>query len=428
MHLNQIRLEHFRGATNLVINLDAKLNVFYGNNGAGKSTILDAAALALSRTINRITAHQSSKKTFLETDIQNGQNQSSIAIAGECFQVSFDHQYMKIRNGRFAGAGRSAASIQPSIEKLRSILLNNEHSNVPVLLYYPVNRTVLDIPLKIKTKHDFDVINTYDESLTGAANFRTFFEWFRNREDIENELLKPIRGFDAEQLTQIDWNKYRDSQLQAVRTAICTFMPEFSDLTIRRSPLRMEITKNKETLRVEQLSDGEKCLMAMIGDIARRLVIANPSCDNPLDGDGIILIDEIDLHLHPTWQHMIISQLIKTFRNCQFLISTHSPLVITHIFPVNLFSLAMCSGKLTVEKPHESYGRNVIRILEDLMGLPTTRPDEIEKRIKNIYALIAEWELEKAANKIEELKKLIGDDPEFARAKMLLQRKESISA
>jgi predicted ATP-binding protein involved in virulence len=62
--------------------------------------------------------------------------------------------------------------------------------NLPVFVYYPVNRAVLDIPLRIREKHRFDLLSAYDESLTSGANFRTFFEWFREREDLENENLR----------------------------------------------------------------------------------------------------------------------------------------------------------------------------------------------------------------------------------------------
>ncbi|MDM8525382.1 AAA family ATPase [Desulfococcaceae bacterium HSG8] len=95
--------------------------------------------------------------------------------------------------------------------------------------------------------------------------------------------------------------------------------------------------KNNSEFSIEQLSDGEKCLIALIGDIARRLAIANPSLDDPLQGKAVILIDEIDLHLHPSWQRMILPGLLATFPKCQFVITTHSPQVLgetdaRHIF------------------------------------------------------------------------------------------------
>lgn len=107
----------------------------------------------------------------------------------------------------------------------------------------------------------------------------------------------------------------------------------------------MEIEKDGQLLTVNQLSDGEKCLIAMVSDLARRMAIANPTGD-PLQGEGIILIDEIDLHLHPKWQRMIVPKLLEVFPNCQFIISTHSPHVLTHIQPENIFLLRWVDGNI----------------------------------------------------------------------------------
>jgi predicted ATP-binding protein involved in virulence len=85
------------------------------------------------------------------------------------------------------------------------------------------------------------------------------------------------------------------------------------------------------------LSDGEKCLLAMVGDLARRLAIANPDYPDALQGEAIVLIDEIELHLHPSWQRNIIPALKRTFPKCQFIITTHSPQVLSYIQPKNIY-------------------------------------------------------------------------------------------
>jgi predicted ATP-binding protein involved in virulence len=87
-----------------------------------------------------------------------------------------------------------------------------------------------------------------------------------------------------------------------------------------------------------QLSQGEKSLI-LVGDIARRLAMMNPKLDNPLLGKGIILIDEIDMHLHPQWQRSIIQRLQTTFPNCQFILTTHSPLVISDTQNILVYDL-----------------------------------------------------------------------------------------
>jgi predicted ATP-binding protein involved in virulence len=204
-------------------------------------------------------------------------------------------------------------------------------------------------------------------------------------------------------------------------------MPDFTNLTVRRNPLRMEVEKNGKTLQVNQLSDGEKCLMAIVGDIARRLAIANPKLKNPLEGEGIILIDEIDLHLHPKWQRVVVSQLNNVFKNCQFIISTHSPHVVTHVKKENLFLISSKGNDLKVIKPQESYGKTIERILEDIMGLETTRPEAVNSSIRKIYDQIHLNELKLALDLINDLENEIGSDPELAKARSLIKRKEFIN-
>jgi predicted ATP-binding protein involved in virulence len=188
----------------------------------------------------------------------------------------------------------------------------------------------------------------------------------------------------------------------------------------------MEVLKEGRSLTVNQLSDGEKCLMALVGDLARRFAIANPSRENPLEGEGVVLIDEIDLHLHPKWQRMMVPKLLEVFPNSQFLISTHSPHVITHVKPENLFLLQLREGQLFCSRPAESYGKTVERVLEDLMGIETTRPVEVKESLRRIFQQIDQGDFDGARNSIERLEKKIGEDPELTKAGVLIKRKELI--
>jgi predicted ATP-binding protein involved in virulence len=144
------------------------------------------------------------------------------------------------------------------------------------------------------------------------------------------------------------------------------------------------VEKQGQELIVNQLSDGEKCLLAMVGDLARRLAIANPSLENPLQGEGVVLIDEIELHLHPKWQREIIPALTRTFPNCQFIATTHSPQVISEVKPNGIYILEATSEGVVARRPESSYGRDSNRILEDLMGVPA-RPQEIKDDILKCF-------------------------------------------
>ncbi|MFM6324834.1 MAG: AAA family ATPase [Microcystis panniformis] len=424
MKIKSIKLINYRGAVSLNIDFHRQLNVFIGVNGAGKSTVLDSLAIMLSWLVNRLKNTNASGRKISETEINNGQGTAIIEITG----VTEDSQeitwkIVKTRTGYIhAGERNNFSQLNEYTQQIqRQITEHQGQINLPLFVYYSVNRAVLDIPLKIKTKHQFDSLSAYENALTSGSDFRTFFEWFREREDLENEnrkyqydLIKP-EGF-----------CFPDPQLEAVRETIERFLPDFTNLSVRRNPLRMEVTKKNEIVTVNQLSDGEKCLIAMLGDLARRMAIANPQNPHPLTGNGVIIIDEIDLHLHPQWQRFVVPKLLEVFPNCQFFISTHSPNIITHVQPESLHFMEQTEMGIKFHPVQESYGKNVDRILEDLMGLETTRPKEIAEALKDIYEQISQNQLEAAKNKINDLRAKIQDDPELIKAEVIIRRKEII--
>ena len=428
MHIQTLTLNNYRGAQSLSLDLDSHLNVFVGINGAGKSTILDAATLLLSWAVNRIRSPTASGRPIAEGDITNGQPSASIELSIELMGAHEDKsitwRLAKARKG--SRISENPTNLKPLSSYVNAVQdrLQSESASLPLFAYYPVNRAVLEIPLRIRTRHEFNLLAAYDKALERDTAFRTFFGWFRAREDLENELkILRIEGSTPKARKAPD---APDPQLQAVRDALYQFLPEFSNLRVRRSPLRMEIEKNGRFLTVNQLSDGEKCLIALISDLARRLAIANPNAESPLTGEGIILIDEIDLHLHPKWQRIVVPKLLKVFPNCQFLVSTHSPHVLTHVQPENIFLLDWIDSNITAQHPSESYGKTAERILEDLMGLETTRPTVVKTDLQSIYELIARDQLDEARQKVAHLKARISSDPELVKAEGLIRRKELI--
>lgn len=216
-------------------------------------------------------------------------------------------------------------------------------------------------------------------------------------------------------------------EIKIIKQTIERLLPEYSNLRVKRHPKpQMLIDKDGETFSMDQLSDGEKNIIVLISDIARRLTIANPRIENPLEGNGIILIDEVDLHLHPAWQRLVIPKLLEFFPNCQFFISTHSPQVVSHVKPYSLFLLRNMENRLTWSQATESYGKTSDRILEDLLEVDA-RPSEEKERLKALFRMIDAGELEKAKKELERLDELIvGGEPELAKARVLIKRKEII--
>ncbi|MDF5724390.1 MAG: AAA family ATPase [Rhizonema sp. PD37] len=465
MKIKRLKITSFRRISDLTLLFDENQpTVLLGINGVGKSSILDCLAILLSKLTGRIQESLDSTRSLSEQDIMNGSEQTEIEItvsldegreftwlvnkqkegsklaksAGEmrleaikAILVDIDDQRLQQLNRSrdltkalsqvFAQieaddvSQDSVASLETAVDYIKSQLDQNENASIPVVVYYPVNRAVLDLPLEITADYLVKQINAYDQALTGGRiDFKGFFEWFRNTEDLENELRRDNPG-------------YRDKQLSAVRRAIASLQPDFSDLRVARSPLQMTVKKQGQEFIVNQLSDGEKCLLAMVGDLARRLAIANPGDLDPLQGSGVILIDEIELHLHPKWQRQIIPALTRTFPNCQFIITTHSPQVVSHVKPDSLYLLQATSNETVVQQPESSFGRDSNSILEDIMGVPE-RPPEIQNSLRDLFRLIEQGDINRARQLRKDLADEIGeDDPEFVRADVLIRRKEILN-
>jgi predicted ATP-binding protein involved in virulence len=416
MKVKRLKMQSFRGIGDLTLEFDeAEPTVIIGINGVGKSSIIDCLAILLSRFTSSIQHSTPSGRLFSEEDITNGQKETHNEIIVSFNSEEATWSLTKVRRGRSKDTSSHLSAITKIAENIKKDL-HTSHQNIPVLVYYSTNRAVLDIPLKIRKKHLFEQIDIYENALTGAGSeFRLFFEWFRKQEDLENELrLEDNTG-------------YRDKQLESVRQGISSLIQNFSNLRVRRSPLRMTVQKQGEELIINQLSHGEKCLLAMVGDLARRLAIANPTLPDPLQGSGIVLIDEIELHLHPKWQREIIPALTRTFPNCQFIVTTHSPQVLSQVKPEGIYILEKTDESVVVKRPESSFGRDSNRILEDLMGV-SERPQEIKESLLELFRLIDAGNIEGARQLRQQLANEIGaDEPEFVKADVLIRRKEILN-
>ena len=438
MRVKRLKMTSFRGIGDLTLEFPTdEPTVFIGINGVGKSSILDCLAILLSCLLARIQFDPTSRNTFLkfkgfnsynerERDLANGRSFNEQDIEnGKAFtqneiKISLDSQDLKWSVASHKTEDSTDTNIE--IVELNSISKNlrrqwktNAEFNIPLVVYYPVNRAVFDINLEIPSENLFKQIEAYEQALDGTQiGFSSFFQWFRAVEDLENEERR-------------DNPDYRNRQIEAVRQSIYSLQPGFSNLRVKRSPLRMTVTKQGQELIINQLSDGEKCLLAMVGDLARRLAIANPSLPDPLQGSGVVLIDEIELHLHPKWQREIIPALTRTFPNCQFIVTTHSPQVISDVKPDSIYILEATPEGIVAKRPDSSFGRDSNYILEVLMGTPA-RKEEIKDELLELFRLIDRGDLDGARQLRQQIADQIGaDEPELVKANVLLRRKKILN-
>jgi predicted ATP-binding protein involved in virulence len=408
MHLEHFELHDLGPIRTANLALVRRFNVLAGVNGAGKSTILGAIALMLGRYSAAVRTGKA-VGAFDRAKIRRGaQSAQAIATArvgpGEGAD-QFTWSAGISRPGRVTpGLTRSRSLIEFAVTRAEQVERDPEQASLPIVVFYSVNRAVLEIPLRIRNKAPFGQYAALEEALTqGGRSFRTFFSWFRDREDYENE-------------RRADGHRRMDPQLTAVRRAVASMLPGFEDLRIKRQPVRMLVTKGGTDFRVDELSDGEKCLLAMVGDLARRLAIANPGSRNPLEGSVIALIDELELHLHPAWQRQAVVRLQETFPNCQFIVTTHSPQVLSEVAPEAIFLLR--EGR--VVQPSRSYGRDSNLILEELMGAQS-RPAWAEAALEALYEAIDDEAMDIARQRLLALEARLGvQDPGLTTARALL--------
>jgi predicted ATP-binding protein involved in virulence len=338
----------------------------------------------------------------------------------------------------------------------RSDFTENNQTSFPLIAYYPVERGVFSkISLKINNfLHEYNQLDGYKNTFSSNIAFDDFFEWFRQRSDIEDEIeLEKIpnilekfssaleQGFKAQDTGDIQYFKLAkdyelqakelekeienglDPKLRAVRNAISLFMSNFSNLRVMYRPrLRMLVDKKgtDKPLDILQLSQGEKSLMALVGDIARRLAIMNPALENQLHGKGVVMIDEIDMHLHPKWQRSIVQNLQNTFPNCQFILTTHSPAVISD--SPNLLVYELNDGEVT-QLPN-LYGMDVNMVLLQEMDTEV-RNAQIEQQLNDLFNTIQIRELDSAKEKLIQLEKLLPmNNSDLLKARLLLRKME----
>ena len=146
--------------------------------------------------------------------------------------------------------------------------------------------------------------------------------------------------------------------------------------------------------------------------------------DNPLLGEGVVLIDEIELHMHPSWQRVILSVLKKTFPNIQFIITTHSPIVLSEVDDSYKIFFMSNDGKETVINDFSRLdGFDINYILEEFMGT-RSRNTKTEELVRSVYAAINEGDKENAIKNIEKLKTITNENNEdVVMAEMLMKRK-----
>lgn len=409
MHVKELIIHNFRGIKDLhlILNSNHNVCVLVGVNGVGKSSILDSINLMMEFYSHVVEAsliestHRRNKFT-LPSDIYNASNYMSNQI-----KVSLDNGNevdWEIVDFREWDEYEEDIYLLKRNKAAECIVENGREQLFNRYCYYLSNREMIDLT------------GTEKNNRKNIVDFRSFSKWFKETEDLENEqrLSENI--------------EYRHPLLKAVRQAIYLVLgDDYDSLTFKRAIGKITIKKSGREIAIDLLSDGEKSLLAMVSHLARRLAEEYDFLGIELGASALVLIDEIELHLHPSWQRMIIPRLTQIFPNCQFIVTTHSPQVLSHVDPECIHILDYDGDNIVVKRPENSYGLDSNRILEDILGVPK-RPQEIQDRMLELFRTINNNDLEQAKKIVEELGDRIGtSEPELIKAEATIKRREIIA-
>ncbi|MBE9488299.1 MAG: AAA family ATPase [Bacteroidetes bacterium] len=425
MKINNIHFVNYKGFKDVKIDFNDRLTVIVGDNGGGKTSVLNGLVICFSWIIARIKNSKGAGLYISENEISNGERDSEII-------ANFDEiEKFIITNRAKSGIVKKKTNFLENLTSYTSLIQSEIEKKefltpLPIFAYYGVRRAVIDVPLRAKNVN-FSLLDTYNSSLNGDANFKSFFQWYRNQEDIENERIR-------NNIIEISYSSFIDGkrhmvgsshirELNTVRKALKIFLPHYKNIKVQRSPIKMTIEKDGKKIFVDQLSDGEKIYIALIGDLCRKLVLANPTLKDPLQGEGIVLIDEIDLHLHPNWQIEIVPKLIEVFPNVQFIVTTHSPHVINSVKKENIRIIKNDSDNIEISNSDSVYGLPSSIILKDVMGMKNDIPEEVAKQIAKVYELLSKDNFEDVKKEYFRLVNICSDSPELVRIRKIIEFK-----
>lgn len=395
MRIDRISLTNMRlvGEQTKELVLDSTKNVviLLGDNGFGKTTILDAMATIMAPYSAQFPGIADYQLSDLDVHInRQGRRAKFLTVEAELSDNGIVMRSVRYRKGTQTPPKANYEQMkQMAIAKKNAILAGEPNVELPLFAYYGTGRGQFQVPERRRGfQQAFERWDCYKSAINPETDFKRFFGWFDLMEDQERRDREKLRDFN-----------YKSPVLNAVRRALSEIVTSYRNPRIETRPLRFIMDRidqdgSTHELRIEQLSEGYKIVIAMVADLAARMAEANPDMDNPLNSTGIVLVDEVDLHLHPRWQRDILSQLTKVFPNIQFVVSTHSPVIVVGAAEIaQVINLNKINEDENLIYDH-TYISNVGQVLlSDLFGLNYLYSPEWDDKIEERNSLLSKQEL-----------------------------------
>ena len=414
MQIEQIEISNFKGIQEEKFAFTPEVNLIIGDNGTGKTSVLEAISVALGGFLAGIGevrgVHFSTDEIRRENELLgDGSNtiKYKTPVKVECDLKIEEEAFHFVRQKKSVKSSRS--TVEPrDICKKAALMTENSSTVLPVISYQGISRIAnqkregwVDV-----FKSDFSRAVAYIDCLGEASNMKQMTNWFARME-------------------QISWQEdKRIAEYEIVKKAVGIFMSEMLEQkTIRvfydKRTEELMYRNEEEVLPIRLLSSGFRTLIGMVLDIAYRMAVLNPMLGDKVleDTSGVVVIDEIDLHLHPQWQQTIISDLNTIFPKIQFIVSSHAPAVINSVAREQIRILD--NGEIYMPAA-QTYGRDANSILREVMKV-SERPTDIKQRMNLFYSYMDENNYKEANNVLTEIEAIVGTtDPDIAAARTSL--------
>lgn len=430
MRLIWTHLTNYRCHANLKIKFNPGFNAIVGVNGGGKTSLLKAVC-------DSLTGYSS--YLFGLEDYQALQEINVARLQAEAIhgRYRFESQYpveihttAEIFGNKHVWAVRRASHIsnteitgQPPGRLLRSkpqVWEQRDRPSLPVIAFYRANRhwnqpqpDEMQAALARNARVD-GYVQWWDASLDSSA----LQTWV---------ISKCLERFQTSSESGMPFDDIQSDELALVNQALATAVEGIKSLKfdLRQKSLLVEWAGSPEAEReptaFENLSDGQRAVIGLVADIARRMCVLNPQLGQAVTSEtpGVVLVDELDMHLHPRWQRILTSGLKRAFPKVQFIVASHSPQVLGELKPEEIILLRP-NG---TAHPQVSYGLTSSQVLEEIMDANARTP-EVERLLSEVFESLERKDLPLARQKIAELETTAPGIPELAGAQALLRRKE----
>lgn len=438
MRLETLYLQNFRGYVERMFHLHPEFNLIIGENGAGKTSFLEAAAVSIGSWLLGFRGHDS--RNILDRDVRrvlefvenryrelqqypvcvratgfvhiakasrvSGDGEIKYAAVSSADKPNPREDYVHWERTIEAAGGkttrRGANDLKKYAEAMASAVLNQDPRVLPLIRYFGAGRlweSVRDTDGKALSKHRgkqpaelADDADELDKLLYEAAELSEPFYGYRMSVDKRCKPDDLIRWMGIERRNELD-EEESSPALSLVYRAIQTMLPEIASARYSIK-LRTLVLKYKDGERhtFSELSDGYRNVVAIAADLAIKAAMLNPQlAEKALEmTPGVVLIDELDLHLHPKWQRRIIADLRRTFPMVQFICTTHSPFLIQSLRSGE--ELIVLDGQPTADLGHMP----VEEIARGIMGVSNTEVSQEYENMKQVARHYLEM-LEEAA-------------------------------